>query len=282
LYRAEIADIALRHAEGSELILRELCQLVALHIEFGDRPRDRLVDVEHLVAEFLELAEHLADRPVEMPLLDLDENRRQAAPEQRRATSEDGQLMSLDIDFDEVDLEGCADLVVQPHRRDLDSLDRHGLEPVGEAGLRGDQTVVLLRYLQLRMPRLVGDGDRPKLDLGSRLGQLPQNHCIGRVRFVAVHATRLPDPARQVIGEQPPARADVHDCRAGPDEVVGQDCGEVPRSHLAIPEDLDRRRHGGVTEAAADVSRRQVTRSPIHRPTLKCTLLRGQRLYLLS
>jgi hypothetical protein len=37
-YRAEIADVVLRHAEGSEMILRELCQLVALHIEFGDRP----------------------------------------------------------------------------------------------------------------------------------------------------------------------------------------------------------------------------------------------------
>jgi hypothetical protein len=76
--------------------------------------------------------------------------------------------MSFDIDLDEVDLEGCAYLVVQSHCWDLDSLSFYFLEPVSKAGLRCYQAAVLLWHQQFCMPGCVRNRNRPKLDMRSR------------------------------------------------------------------------------------------------------------------
>ena len=57
--------------------------------------------------------------------------------------------MSFNVDFDEVDLNVCSDLVVQRYGWNFNSLDVYFLEPVSETGLSSDEATVVLWYQQV-------------------------------------------------------------------------------------------------------------------------------------
>ena len=154
--------------------------------------------------------------------------------------------MSFNVDFDEVDLNVCSDLVVQRYGWNFNSLDVYFLEPVSETGLSSDEATVVLWYQQVRASRSVRDGDRSKVDVWPRLCKFLQHPFIGGVRLVAINETSFPNSTRQVITEQSPTGPHVDNSRPISDELIGHHRRKVSHSPLARPEDLDCSFHSGL------------------------------------
>src|SRR6202012_597706 len=69
-YRAEVVDVAFRHAEWREHLLHQRRQLVLLEVEFPDGAKRRAInEVEH-VPEVIDFRENILDRTVQVALLD--------------------------------------------------------------------------------------------------------------------------------------------------------------------------------------------------------------------
>src|ERR1700761_4761388 len=68
-YRAEVVDVARRHAERRELVWHDRRQLVPPKVKLIDRVKRCPVDEIKRVTDILDLGEDILDRIVQVPLL---------------------------------------------------------------------------------------------------------------------------------------------------------------------------------------------------------------------
>src|SRR5487761_1417228 len=92
------------------------------------------------------------------------------------------------------------------------------------------------RNLQVRGASQVRQGDGAEADVGPRLDQFLKHWLVHRMRLVAEHRAGPANQTGEVIAEQAPARADIHDRGAVTGEVVGKRGGEITGSNLASPD----------------------------------------------
>src|ERR1700754_1007291 len=133
------------------------------------------------------------------------------------------------------------------------------------------------RNLQVRAASQVRHGDGAEMDVRPRLGQFLKHWLVHRVRLVAEHRAGPANQTGEVIAEQAPACADVHDRRAVADEVVGERSGEVTGSNLTSPDKFHQRAHGGVPEVAANVPWGREDRGRVRQRACGLDVPRGHR-----
>src|SRR5689334_10892747 len=97
------------------------------------------------------------------------------------------------------------------------------------------------------------------------------------MRLVAEHRAGPASQTGEVIAEQAPACADIHDRGAVADEVVGERGGEITGSNLTSPDKFHQRAHGGVSEVAANVPWGREDRGRVRQRACGLGVPRGHR-----
>ena len=97
------------------------------------------------------------------------------------------------------------------------------------------------------------------------------------MRLVAEYRAGPAHRTGEVIAEQAPARADIHDRGAVAGEVVGERGGEITGSNLTSPDKFHQRAHGGVPEVAGNVPRGREDRGRVRQRASGLGVSRGHR-----
>ena len=115
------------------------------------------------------------------------------------------------------------------------------------------------------------------MDVRPRVAQFLKHRLVHRMRLVAEHRAAPANQTGEVIAEQAPACADIHDRGAVAGEVVGERSGEITGSDLISPDEFHQRAHGSVSEVAGNVPRGREDRSRVRQCASGLGVPRGHR-----